>query len=193
MGGTVSFEKYKQRKEEEREIEFERYMAESAKKRDADFRKRYGKVFEGAPDIPVARVKYFCRTLLKLVPLIAEGDWEQRYCAYDDFCNIYVEGVDLMIQDWCRFDQRIEKIEDSVQSEYPFLKLRITKGNMKLLLTITLGDILSATPEAGDAAEKDFLWKLTRLFEIYRGVMYIFIDEIWERCEADMPCSHEQP
>lgn len=121
MGGTVSFGKYKKKKEEDREMEFAQYMAESGKRRGLVFRRRYSKVFEAAPDMPAARVKYFCGILLKLVPLIAEGDWEHRCFAYDDFCNIYMEGVDLTAQDWCRFDQGIEKIEDSVQTEYPFL------------------------------------------------------------------------
>lgn len=179
----VSMEEYKQRKEEEEEDEFFQYMDELYRKSEEIFRKRYGKIFAGAPDIPAARIKYFCGILLMLVPYVAEGDWEHRCFAHDDFCRICGDGVDETLQDWCRYDPEMEQIERSVMMEY-CVNLKVTRHNMRLLLTDAIKEIISIAPEVSDTEKKEFVRKLYKLFEICRRIMDIFMDELEKRQEA---------
>lgn len=163
---------------------FGRYVADERKKREDDFRKRYKDVFGSAPDMPVARIKYFCGVLLNLWPDVEKGDWEARRLAYDDFFSMYTEGVDKSFSDWCNIDQKTDEMVNDVQDEYPFLQLEVTKDNIGTLLFETLDKIISIRSEVGDAIKKDFLWELVRLFEICRGILYIFADEV----EVDAVC-----
>lgn len=163
---------------------FGRYVADERKKREDDFRKRYKDVFGSAPDMPVARIKYFCGVLLNLWPDVEKGDWEARRLAYDDFFSMYTEGVDKSFSDWCNIDQETDEMVNDVQDEYPFLQLEVTKDNMGTLLSETLDKIISIRPEVGDAIKKDFLWELVRLFEICRGILYVFADEVDAASEA---------
>lgn len=157
---------------------FGRQVAIEKRKRDEDFKKRYQEVFANAPAMPMARIKYFCGELLKLWPAVEEGGWEARRLAYDDFVSLYMEGVDRTLSDWCRRDQKTEEMTDEVSYEYPFQMLEVTKENMGPLLTETLGKAISICPEEGVTAKKEFLWELTRLFEICRGILYVFSDEV---------------
>lgn len=52
---------------------FGRQVAREQQKWDVDFRKRYQNVFANAPDMPVARIKFFCKILMKLWPAVMEG------------------------------------------------------------------------------------------------------------------------
>lgn len=155
---------------------FGRQVAEEQQKRDADFKERYRDVYASAPDLPAARIKYFCVVLQRLWQEMEERGWKDRYSIYDDFCSVYMYGVDRAVSDWCRYDRKTMDLCDEVQSEYPFLQLEITKENMGLLLTETLAQIISICPETGTAEKKDFLWEAVRLFEIYRGILYVFSD-----------------
>lgn len=163
---------------------FGRYAAREQQKREDDFKKRYKDVFAGAPDMPVARIKYFCGVLLNLWPDVEKGDWEARRLAYDDFFSMYTEGVDKSFSDWCNIDQKTDEMVNDVQDEYPFLQLEVTKDSMGALLSETLDKIISIRPEVGDAIKKDFLWELFRLFEICRGILYVFADEVDAASEA---------
>lgn len=155
---------------------FGRQVAEEQQKRDDDFKERYRDVYASAPDLPAARIKYFCVVLQRLWQEMEERGWKDRYSIYDDFCSVYMYGVDRAVSDWCRYDRKTMDLCDEVQSGYPFLQLEITKDNMGLLLTGTLAKIISICPETGIAEKKDFLWEAVRLFEIYRGILYVFSD-----------------
>lgn len=161
-----------------------RYVAVVQKKRENAFKKRYKDVFAGAPDMPIARIKYFCGVLLNLWSVVEKGDLEKRRLAYNDFFSMYKEGVDKVFSGWCNIDQKIDEMVNDVQDEYPFLQLEVTKDNMGTLLSETLDKIISIRPEVGDAIKKDFLWELVRLFEICRGILYVFADEADAASEA---------
>lgn len=153
---------------------FGKQVAEDIKKRDEDFKNKYRKVFENAPDKPAARIKYFCRVLQRLWQHMEKREQKDRYSLYDDFCSIYMDGVDRTLSDWCRHDRETKKMDDEVLSKYPFFQMKIGEDNMGLLLTESLAKIISIRLEAGFAAKKDFLWEAARLFEIYRGILYVF-------------------
>lgn len=163
---------------------FGRYVVREQQKRDVDFRKRYKDVFAGAPDMPVARIKYFCGVLLKLWPDVEKGSCKSKWSVFDDFFSIYSEGVDKSFSAWCKIDQKTDEMVNDVQDEYPFLQLEVTKDNMGALLSETLDKIISIRPEVGDAIKKDFLWELVRLFEICRGILYVFANEVDAASEA---------
>lgn len=163
---------------------FGRYLALEQKKREDDFRKRYEDVFGSAPDMPVARIKYFCGVLLNLWPDVEKGGCKSKGSVFDDFFSIYSEGVDKSFSDWCKIDQKTDKMMDDVQDEYPFLQMEVRKDNMGTLLPETLERLISARPEEGAVAKKEFLWELVKLFEICRGILYIFADEV----EVDAVC-----
>lgn len=162
---------------------FGRYVVREQQKRDDDFRKRYKDVFARAPDMPVARIKYFCGVLLKLWPDVEKGDCKSKWSVFDDFFSIYSEGVDRTFSDWCKIDQKTDKMTDEVQVEYPFLQMEVSKDNMDMLLSETLERLISARPEEGSMAKKEFLWELVKLFEICRGILYVFNDEMEARCQ----------
>lgn len=155
---------------------FGRQIAEAERKEDEDFKRRYQEIFDGAPDMPAARIKYFCGVLLELWRAVEAGGLKCESIEYDDFCRIYMDGVDRSVSDWCRRDRKTKETDDEVQTGYPFFELEVTKQNMGCLLSETLEKIISARPEGG-AAKKDFLRELLRLFEIYRGILYVFSDE----------------
>lgn len=163
---------------------FGRYVVREQKKREEDFNRKYKDVFDSAPDMPVARIKYFCRVLWKIWQEIERRDWQDRYSIYDDFCSVYMEGVDKAFSDWCKIDHKTDEMADEVQDKYPFLQLEVTKDNMGTLLSETLDKIISICPEVGDAIKKDFLWELVRLFEICRGILYVFADKVDAASEA---------
>lgn len=162
---------------------FGQYVSELEQKMDGNFRRRYQEVIESAPDMPVARIKYFCRELLKLQPAIGEGGWESRCSAHDDFCNIY-GLVDHAVSAWCMYDLKTKEVDDAVQCEYPFLKLEVTKENMGVVLSETLRVILSIQPEESIEAKKGFLWNIARLSEVNRGIIYLFAEEVDARRDA---------
>ena len=195
MSGIIPISRFRKRKEDTMKVlaamsgpdisaiadtPFGRQIINDEKKRDDDFKKRYRETFDSAPDMPVARIKYFCRVLLKLWPdAMQENDWKARSLAFDDVFNIYMQGVDKAYSDWCRRDQKTEEMAEKVESEYPFPQLlKITKENMGLLLPETLEKLLSICSEEGYDAKKEFLWELVRLFEICRGILYVFSDEV---------------
>lgn len=153
-------------------------IAEEERKAEEDFKVRYQEVFDNAPDMPAARIKYFCRLMINLWRSVDAGGLKSESMEYDDFCRVYMDGVDQTISDWCRRDHKTKKMDEYVQLRYPFGLLKITKENMGRLLKETLEKILSIRPETGAAAKQNFLWELIRLFEIYRGVLYVFSDEI---------------
>lgn len=164
---------------------FGRYVAREQQKREDDFKKRYKDVFAGAPDMPVARIKYFCGVLLKLWPAVEKGDWEKRCLACDDFFSVYSEGVDKAFAGWCRRDRKTEEMSGEAKAEYPFPQMMgIPKEDIGALLSETLGKIISIRPEEGFAVKKEFLWELIRLFDICRRVLRIFEDEVNERQET---------
>ena len=49
---------------------------------EADFKERYMDVLQSAPELPAARIKYFCSVLLHLC---AEEGFETESLAFDDF------------------------------------------------------------------------------------------------------------
>lgn len=151
------------------------------------FYRRYKKVFEDAPEDPAARIKYFCSILIKLAGIMFSDDWKERYFAYDDFFNLYMEGVDLTLSRWCVFDRRIRSIEERMERNFHFKDDRITKDNICLLLTQVLGKIVSTGQVADRAAKEKFLIQLAKLFELCRESMYIFESEMDERKEAGLP------
>lgn len=93
-------------------------------------------------------------------------------------------GIDWSVSDWCRRDQKTKEIDAEVRSEYPIYEMNITKENMGYLLSETLEKIMFARPERGAAEKKDFFWQLLRLFEIYRGILYVLSDETETRKET---------
>ena len=127
---------------------------------EADFKERYMVVLQRAPDLPAARIKYFCSVLLHLC---AEEGFETERLAFDDFFIFFVE-IDKAVSDWCK----TEEIECEVEDEYPFLQNEITRENAGKVLAKTLLKIVSASPEESPAAKKEFLWHLVRLFEVFR-------------------------
>lgn len=163
---------------------FGRQVAEELQKRNADFKERYRDVYARVPDMPVARIKYFCGVLLKLWPDVEKGDCKSKWSVFDDFFSIYSEGVDRTFSDWCKIDQKTDKMTDEVQFEYPFLQMEVSKDNMDMLLSETLERLISARPEEGSMAKKEFLWELVKLFEICRGILYVFNDEVDAVCAS---------
>ena len=131
---------------------------------EADFKERYMDVLQSAPELPAARIKYFCSVLLHLC---AEEGFETESLAFDDFFIFFVE-IDKAVSDWCRRDRKTEEIECEVEDEYPFLQNEITRENAGKVLAKTLLKIVSASQEESLAAKKEFLWHLVRLFEVFR-------------------------
>lgn len=131
---------------------------------EADFKERYMDVLQSAPELPAARIKYFCSVLLHLC---AEEGFETESLAFDDFFCFYAE-IDKTVSDWCSRDRKTEEAECEVEDEYPFLQIEITRENAWKVLVKTLLKIVSASPEESLAAKKEFLWHLVRLFEVFR-------------------------
>ena len=73
---------------------------------EADFKERYMDVLQSAPELPAARIKYFCSVLLHLC---AEEGFETESLAFDDFFIFFVE-IDKAVSDWCRRDRKTEEI-----------------------------------------------------------------------------------
>lgn len=159
------------------------YLMEAEEKMNKALQEKFKKVFEEAPDLPLARIKYFCHIMLDMVPTVAVGDWEDRFDASDDFFYLYNDGVNMAVSSWGCYDRRVDECIDDLMMEYPILEPDTIRANIKPLLTGILQKMASFEI-ADDAARKDFLREYVKLFQVCRELVYMFAEEVEKRREA---------
>lgn len=159
------------------------YLMEAEEKRNKALQEKFKEVFEAAPDLPFARIKYFCPLMLDLVPAVMEGDRKDRSVAFDDFFYVFTDGIDMAVSAWSCYDQRVEDCIDELRMEYPILQPDTIRENIESLLTEILQKMASFVI-SDDTARKDFLREYVKLFQVCRELVYMFGEEVEKRREA---------
>lgn len=131
-----------------------------------DFYKRYSDTFQSAPDIPSARIQYFCQIMSMLLPAATrEYGTEKQMEALSDFGEFYAEA-DTALSLWLNTD----KAADSMMDSFYEAAAKSADSWNKDKTGKVLDDILSCSAEKTDF-KTQILLQMANLFYAYHWML----------------------
>lgn len=131
-----------------------------------DFYKRYSDTLQSAPDIPSARIQYFCQIMSMLLPAATrEYGTEKQMEALSDFGEFYTEA-DTALSLWLRADKAADSMMDSF---YETAAKSADSWNKDKACQV-LDNILSCSAEKTDF-KTQMLQQMANLFYAYHWML----------------------
>lgn len=145
-------------------LEENRELAEREEQSEKEFREKYKDIFADAPDLPKARIQYFCKILKKLIQDMQSGDEEKRIAAINDFDLVYMEGVSHALSQWCSMSKSADELYEKAGNKYCQTEADRIRGDVfRVSIEILNGIIYDENNEC-------FFQNLFYLYDVYNGI-----------------------
>ncbi len=136
------------------------------------FREKYKDFLAAMPVSAGARMQYFAKIMLRLIPdIFHESNWDTRFDVCMDFCQFYITGFDSAYSDYIK-----EKKEFEHPYQYKFQEMAAEKLEEELV--DCLGKIIELCPEKKEEDKTEMLYQAARLFELQDLLSDLFYKEV---------------
>ena len=148
------------------------YWKKIEKKEEERFRCKYSDVLAAVPVTAGARMQYFAKVMLHLLPNVFHGSsWDARFDAWMDFSQFYITGFDSAYSDYIKANKEFEQ-----PYQYKFKGMAAEKLEEELV--DCLGKIIELCPEKKEEDKTEMLYQAARLFELQDLLSDLFYKEV---------------
>ncbi|MEZ3423511.1 MAG: hypothetical protein K1W39_07345 [Lachnospiraceae bacterium] len=148
------------------------YWKNIEKEEEERFKEKYKDVLAAVPVNAGARMQYFAKVMLHLLPNVFHGSsWDARFDTCMDFCQFYITEFDSAYSDYIKVNKEFER-----PYHYKFHEMAAEK--LEEELEDCLGKIIELCPEKKEEDKTEMLYQAARLFELKDLLSDLFYKEV---------------
>ena len=155
--------------EPEQQIEYWKNLEKEEEER---FKEKYKDVLAAVPVNAGARMQYFAKVMLHLLPNVFHGSsWDARFDTCMDFCQFYITEFDSAYSDYIKVNKEFEQ---PYQYKFQGMAAEILDEE----LVDCLEKIIELCPEKKEEDKTEMLYQAARLFELQDLLSDLFYKEV---------------
>lgn len=148
------------------------YWKNIEKEEEERFKEKYKDVLAAVPVNAGARMQYFAKVMLHLLPNVFHGSsWDARFDTCMDFCQFYITEFDSAYSDYIKVNKEFER-----PYQYKFQGMAAEK--LEEELKGCLEKLVALYPEKTDADKTAMMYHAARLFELQDLLSDLFCMEV---------------
>ena len=148
------------------------YWKNIEKEEEERFKEKYKDVLAAVPVNAGARMQYFAKVMLHLLPNVFHGSsWDARFDTCMDFCQFYITEFDSAYSDYIKVNKEFEQ---PYQYKFQGMAAEILDEE----LVDCLEKIIELCPEKKEEDKTEMLYQAARLFELQDLLSDLFYKEV---------------